>query len=364
MYIYEVKGWPYFEWDREIVGELLIQLRHQQGRLLGRMESIGFGLREETVLKTLTEDVVKSSEIEGEILDQSQVRSSVARHLGIQHAALDVVDRNIDGVVEMLLDATLRYDLPLTKKRILNWHTSLFPFKRSGFTDIITGSWRVGPVQVVSGRMGDETVHFEGPSASRVDHEMELFLNWLNSATTIDPVLKAALAHLWFVTIHPFEDGNGRVGRAVADLLLASSEKSSNRFYSLSAQIQNDRKHYYAILEQTQKGELDVTPWITWFFNCLGRAIENAFSTLDVVINKAQFWESCSEITLNERQKKVVNRMLDGFDGKLTTSKWAKITKCSQDTAYRDILDLLGKGVLFKNPEGGRSSSYSLKTHL
>ena len=361
MYIHELENWPNFFWDQESIADLLILLRYEQGRLIGGMESIGFHLHEETVLQTLTQDVVKTSEIEGEILDQSLVRSSIARRLGMDIAAIDTVDRNVDGVVEMMLDATQRFDQPLTKERLLNWHAALFPTGRSGFAKIQVGAWRTGPVQVVSGRMGKETLHFEAPPAKRVDHEMELFLDWLNNETIIDLVLKAALAHLWFVTIHPFDDGNGRIGRAIADLLLARSEKSSRRFYSLSAQIQVERKNYYAILEQTQKGELDITPWIDWFFGCLRRAIEHALSTLDNIVHKAQFWESLAEDSLNERQRKIINLMLDGFNGKLTTSKWAKITKCSQDTAYRDILDLIDRGILTKNSEGGRSTSYSLK---
>ena len=360
MYIYQNANWPNFLWDNERLADTLIQLRHQQGRLIGGMESIGFQLRDETVLQTLMQDVVKSSEIEGEILDQSLVRSSVARHLGMESAALDIVDRNVDGVVEMLLDATQKFDQPLTKERLLNWHAALFPDGQSGFAKIKVGAWRMGSVQVISGQMGKETLHFEAPPAERVDHEMELFLDWINHEKTMDPVLMAAVAHLWFVTIHPFDDGNGRIGRAIADMMLARSEKSPHRFYSLSAQIQAERKKYYAVLEQTQKGELDITSWIKWFFGCLGRAIENAHSTLDVIVSKAQFWESLAETSLNERQRKILNRMLDGFDGKLTSSKWAKMTKCSQDTAYRDILDLIDRGILIKNVEGGRSTSYSL----
>jgi Fic family protein len=360
MYIHELENWPNFFWDQESLTDVLIQLRHQQGRLIGGMESLGFHLREETVLQTLTQDVIKSSEIEGEILDQSLVRSSVARRLGMDIAALDTVDRNVEGVVEMMLDATQKFDQSLTKERLLNWHAALFPTGRSGFAKIRVGAWRVGPVQVISGRMGKETLHFEAPPAERVDHEMELFLNWLNNETTIDLVLKAALAHLWFVTIHPFDDGNGRIGRAIADLMLARSEKSPRRFYSLSAQIQAERKDYYVILEQTQKGNLDINSWIEWFFGCLGRAIEGALSALDIIVHKAKFWETLAEASLNERQRKIITRLLDGLDGKLTSSKWAKIAKCSQDTAYRDILDLLARGILTKNSEGGRSTSYSL----
>jgi Fic family protein len=358
--MHELESWPNFFWSQERVSALLVQLRHQQGLLIGGMNAIGFRTCEETVLDVLTEDVVKSSEIEGEILDPSLVHSSVAGHLGMDIAALDNVDRNIDGVVEMMLDATQKFDQPLTKDRLFHWHSFLFPIERSGFTKIRVGVWRSGPVRVISGKMGKESVHCEAPPAIRVDHEMELFFHWLNDESTLDLVLKAAIAHLWFVTIHPFADGNGRMGRAIADLLLARSENSSRRFYSLSAQIQKERKNYYAILELTQKGTLDITLWIEWFFGCLERAIKEALSTLDKVLQKEEFRKAFATISLNERQRKIINRMLDGFDGKLTSSKWAKMTKCSQDTAYRDILDLANRGILTKNSEGGRSTSYSL----
>lgn len=360
MYIHELKNWPNFVWDQKSITDRLIPIRHQQGRLIGGMESIGFHLREETILQVLTRDVVKTSEIEGEVLDQSLVRSSIARRLGMDIAGLNPVDRNIEGVVEMTLDATQKFDQPLTKERLFDWHSALFPTGRSGFSKIRVGAWRSGPVQVVSGKIGKEIVHFEAPPAEQVDREMEHFLQWLNHETTMDHILKAALAHLWFVTIHPFEDGNGRIGRAIADLTLARSENSSHRFYSLSSQIQIERKHYYTILEETQKGDLDITKWIEWFFDCLGRAIESALSAFEAILKKTRFWESLAETTLNDRQRKMINRILDGFEGKLTTSKWAKVTKCSQDTAYRDILDLINRGILTKNSEGGRSTSYSL----
>ncbi len=360
MYIHELADWPHFSWDQPRIAELLIQLRHEQGRLIGGMESIGFHLCEETVLQVLTQDVVKSSEIEGEILDVSQVRSSVARHLGMEQAALGSVDRNVDGIVEMILDATQQFDQPLTKERLFHWHAALFPTEMSGMKKIARGGWRKGPVYVVSGQLGREKIHFEAPEAKRVDEEMSRFLQWINEETSLDLVLKAALAHLWFVTIHPFDDGNGRIGRAIADFLLARSEKNSHRFYSLSEQIQIDRKHYYAILERTQKGPLNVTAWLEWFLGCLARAIKKALETLETVLDKARIWKALAKISLNERQRKVLNRLLDGFEGKLTTSKWAKIAKCSQDTAHRDIVDLIEKGILVKNVEGGRSSSYSL----
>lgn len=361
MYIHELESWPNFIWNEEKINGLLLHLRYQQGCLIGGMEAIGFHLKEETILKAITEEVVKSSEIEGEILDQSLVRSSVARRLGIYCAALDIIDRNVEGVVEMILDATQKFDQPLSQDRLFGWHAALFPTGYSGIAKICVGAWRMGPVEVVSGVFGKETVHFEAPPAKQVGHEMELFLKWLNNEKAMDPLLMAAIAHLWFVTIHPFDDGNGRIGRAIADLLLARSEKSSCRFYSLSAQIRKERKGYYAILEKTQKGKLEITAWLEWFFGCFRRSIENALSSLNVILDKARFWESIGEATFNERQRTIINRMLDGFNGKLTTSKWAKITKCSQDTAYRDILDLVDRQILIKNPEGGRSTSYSLK---
>jgi Fic family protein len=360
MYVHELPDWPHFTWEQESFSELLIQVRHLQGRLIGGMGSIGFHSSNSAMLQTLTQDVVKSSEIEGERLDQSLVRSSVARHLGIENAALNKIDKNVEGIVEMMLDATQNFDEPLTKERLLQWHASLFPAQRGRSVKIQVGKWRLGPVDVVSGQLGDETIHFEAPKSSRVDHEMKLFFDWSNNEKRLDPVLKAAIAHLWFVTIHPFDDGNGRIARAIADLMLARSENSSRRFYSLSAQIQKERKGYYSILEQTQKGPLNITPWIKWFLSCLKKAIEEASALLSTVLYKTQFWESVADFSLNERQKKVINRLLDGFNGKLTTTKWAKIAKCSQDTAYRDILDLIDKNILVKNPEGGRSTSYSL----
>jgi len=362
MYIHELKDWPRFSWDQEKIDFLLIGVRHWQGRLMGGMESIGFRFREEIVLQNLTEDVVKSSAIEGEILDQSLVRSSVARHLGIEVAALNRIDRDVEGIVEIMLDATQKFDQPLTKERLFHWHLALFPDQNNSFRKIKTGQWRTSPIQVVSGPLGREKIHFEGPSVKRVDQEMRSFLDWIDKEKKIDLVLKAAIAHLWFVTIHPFDDGNGRIGRAIADLLLARSENSSCRFYSLSAQIQSERKGYYQILEQTQKGGLDITCWIEWFLHCLGRAIEKALSFLESAKHKEHVWKMIAEISLNDRQRKLINRLLDGFDGKLTSSKWAKIAKCSQDTAYRDIIDLVDKGLLIKNVEGGRSTSYSLKS--
>lgn len=360
MYIYEQQDWPNFYWNQDAIKNLLIHIRRLQGRLLGGMQALGFPFHEEALLQTFTSDVVKSSEIEGEILDKEAVRSSVARHLGMERAATHPYDRHVEGVVEMVLDATKNFERSLTKERLFAWHASLFPTGWSGLAKIRVGSWRLGPVQVVSGKMGKETVHFEGPKASQMEREMELFFAWSNRKTAHDPLVKAALSHLWFITIHPFEDGNGRIGRAIADMMLARSENSSERFYSLSAQIQAERKSYYDILEKTQKGGLEVTGWIEWFLSCLTRAIENALSTLDTLLHKERYWRSLTKLPLNDRQRKVINLLLGGFEGKLTTSKWAKITSCSQDTAYRDILDLLNKGILVKAAEGGRSTSYFL----
>jgi len=367
LYIHELQGWPRFDWNRERLAEPLAAVRHRQGRLIGHMEALGFNLRQEAVLQTLTADVLKSSEIEGEKLDAEQVRSSIARRLGMDIGALKPADRNVEGVVEMMLDATHHYDQPLTAERLFSWHASLFPTGRSGMTKISTGAWRdasSGPMQVVSGPIGKEHVHFQAPPAQRLDGDMRTFLDWFNANADIDPVSKAGLAHLWFVTIHPFDDGNGRIARAIADMTLARSEDSPQRFYSMSAQIRQERAAYYDILEETQKGTLDITPWMEWFLGCLGRAIDGAQTTLGTILAKARFWEAISGIAINDRQRLVLNRLLDGFEGKLTTSKYAKLAKCSPDTALRDILPLVERGILVRNPEGGRSTSYALNENL
>jgi Fic family protein len=367
MFIHEPTDWPRFHWNRERLAEPLAAVRHQQGRLIGHMEALGFNLRQEAVLQTLTADVIKSSEIEGEKLDAAQVRSSIARRLGMDIGALKPADRNVEGVVEMMLDATRHYDKPLTDERLFAWHASLFPTGRSGMTKIRTGARRddsTGPMEVVSGPIGKEKVHFRAPEAKRLDGDMRTFLDWFNANADIDPVLKAGQAHLWFVTIHPFDDGNGRIARAIADMALARSENSPERFYSMSAQIRQERAGYYDILEQTQKGTLDITPWMEWFLACLGRAIEGAQTTLGTVLAKARFWESIADFPISERQRAVLNRLLDGFEGKLTTTKYAVLAKCSQDTALRDILPLVERGILVRNPEGGRSTSYALNTNL
>jgi Fic family protein len=362
-YIHQLPDWPRFQWDHERLAAPLAATRHRQGRLIGQMEALGFGVREEAVLRTLTDDVIKSSEIEGEVLDTDQVRSSVARRLGMDVAGLEPSDRHMDGVVEMMLDATQHYQQPLSTERLFAWHASLFPTGRSGMNRIVVGAWRddrTSPMQVVSGPVGRERAHFEAPAAARLDQEMRTFIDWFNTATPADGVLKAALAHLWFVTIHPFDDGNGRVARALADMCLARSEGSAQRFYSMSTQIRHERGDYYRILEQTQSTTMDVTPWIDWFLGCLTRAIEAAQVTLASVIAKARFWEKLRDVPLNERQRLVISRLLDGFEGHLTTSKWATLTKTSQDSALRDIQQLVDRGVLVRNSAGGRSTSYSL----
>ena len=363
MYIHELQNWPRFHWNRERLAEPLAAVRHRQGRLIGHMEALGFNLQQEAVLQTLTSDVLKSSEIEGEKLDAVQVRSSIARRLGMDIGALKQADRNVEGVVEMMRDATRHYDQPLTAERLFAWHASLFPTGRSGMTKIRAGAWRddsTGPTQVVSGPIGKEHVHYEAPKAGQLDAEMRTFLEWFETEATIDPVLKAGQAHLWFVTVHPFDDGNGRIARAIADMALARSERSPQRFYSMSAQIRLERNAYYDILEHTQKGTMDITPWMEWFLGCLGRAIDGAQTALGTVLTKARFWESIRGVSLNERQRLVLNKLLDGFEGKLTTSKYAKLAGVSHDTALRDILHLVERGLLVQNPEGGRSTSYAL----
>lgn len=366
MYIHELPEWPNLHWDSEAISLLLGDVRHRQGRLLGQMQGLGFRLREEAVLRTLTEEVVKSSEIEGQELDPTAVRSSIARHLGMNIGGLKPSDRDVEGVVEMMLDATRNYAEVLTEARLFAWHASLFPTGRSGMRRIRVGAWRdekSGAMQVVSGPVGRQRVHFEGPSFDRVEREMTNFLDWFNEEKEIDPVLKAGVAQLRFVTIHPFDDGNGRIARAIADLCLARSERSSQRFYSMSAQIRQQRDTYYEVLERTQKADTNITPWLTWFLECLGRAIDGAETILARVLQKARFWESLSTSPVNNRQRLVLNKLLDGFEGKLTSSIWANLTKSSQDTAQRDINDLVQRGVLVRSVEGGRSTSYQLVQH-
>ena len=362
-YIYQQTKWPQFYWENDTFMVSLSTVRNMQGKLLGKMESIGFALKSEAFLQTLTLDVLKSSEIEGEILEPDQVRSSIARHLGMDVAGLVSSDKNVDGVVEMLLDATQNYEEPLTKERLFNWHCSLFPTERNGMYKLIVGNWRDdyhGAMQIVSGAMGKENVHFQAPDADKIDSEMAIFLQWFNNEHKLEPVLKAALAHFWFVTIHPFNDGNGRIARAITDMLLARADGSSQRFYSMSAQIKTERKEYYTILEKSQKSNLDITSWIDWFLNCLTSSLNETNFILAKVLHKHFFWMENSTLSLNDRQKSMINKLLDGFDGKLTSSKWAKINKCSADTALRDIQDLINKEILRKELAGGRSTNYEL----
>lgn len=362
-YIHQLPKWPGLHWDHGVLAAPLAALRHRQGRLVGRMEALGFPLRGEAMLQTLTQEVVKSSEIEGEILQQAQVRSSIARRLGIEIGALTPADRDVEGVVEMMLDATQNYRQPLTNERLFGWHAALFSTGRSGMRKITVGAWRndaSGPMQVVSGAVGKERVHYEAPRAAKLPGEMKMFLDWFEARDDTDPVLKAGIAHLWFVTIHPFDDGNGRIARVIADMALARSDDSAQRFYSMSAQIRQERDAYYDMLEATQKDGLDITPWLEWFLSCLDRAFDGAESTLANVLRKAEFWKKHADHAFNERQRDILNRLLEGFEGKLTSSKYANIEKTSPDTALRDITDLVERGVLIKDQGGGRSTSYSL----
>lgn len=364
MYIWEQPNWPNLTWNNGALAAQLAAARHEQGKLIGKMEAVGFDLQGEAMLQTLTQDVVKTSKIEGETLDTQQVRSSIARRLGIDIGALPPVDRNVEGIVDVMLDATGKYQEPVTVERLFAWHGALFPTGRSGLSKIRVGDWRDdtnGPMQVISGAFGRERVHYRAPPADKVPQEMSRFLGWLNAPTNLDPVIKAAVAHFWFVTIHPFEDGNGRIARAIADLALARSESTPNRYYSMSAQIQRERKAYFDLLEKTQKGDLDITPWIGWFLVSLRHAIEDAETTVAKVLAKARFWDRASQLALNGRQIKMLNRLLDGFEGKLTSSKWAKISDCSQDTAGRDIAALVDLGLLRRGYAGGRSTHYELR---
>jgi len=359
-YIYQYDQWPKFTWDDKEINETLGKVRHLQGKILGQMQALGFSIKEETILTTLTLDVLKSSEIEGEILNYEQVRSSIAKKLGLKYAGMVHVDRNIEGVVEMMLDATQKYNEPLDQERIFGWHAALFPTGWSGMHRIDTGNYRNGEMQVVSGPMGKEKVHYQAPSYKIVKQEMDRFLNWLNSEIKIDFVLKAAIAHFWFIIIHPFDDGNGRVARAISDMLLARSENSPQRFYSLSNQILIEKKTYYEILQKVQHSSGDISAWLNWFLNCLYRTLISTEETLKKVFYKTEFWDMHNETPLNSRQRLMLNKLLDGFDGKLKTSKWAKIAKCSSDTALRDIKDLIDKGILKQEDSGGRSTNYEL----
>jgi Fic family protein len=362
--IHEQPGWPDFDWNDSILSPALAGLRHRQGRLLGRMESLGFNLRAEASLTTLTSDVVKSSAIEGEILNPEEVRSSIARRLGIDVGGYVAASRNVEGIVEMMLDATQNYAQALTYERLFGWHAALFPTGRSGMHWITVGAWRpkeAGPMQVVSGPVGREKIHFEALAAERLSQEMIAFLDWFNDdSKTLDPILKAAVAHFWFVTIHPFEDGNGRIARAIADMALARADQSKDRFYSMSSQIEAERKDYYSQLEAQQRGALDITGWLVWFLGCLDRALGRAEGMLDGVLGKARLGDHINREPVKDRQRLIINRMLDDFKGHMNTSKYAKLAKCSNDTALRDMRELAKRGILIQNPGGGRSTSYRL----
>jgi Fic family protein len=366
-YIHECADWPRFTWDSKVLAPLLSAVRLRQGLLLGKMRSYGLASQWSATLKVLTEETIKSSAIEGVVLDPGSVRSSIARRLGLEVAGLkEHKDRNVDAVVEMMLDATQRFKEPPTKERLFDWHAHLFPGVRTTADKFRVGAWRddrQGPMQVVSGPTGRPKVHFVAPAAARLEAEMGEFLNWFESNEQEDPLLKAAIAHLWFVTIHPFEDGNGRIGRAIAEMCLARSDGSAQRFYSMSSQILEERRNYYEILEKTQSGSLDITEWLTWFLECLDRAIERSNRITRTALERESFWLNLKEknISLNPRQKKVLNKLFGVFEGKLTREKWMKLTKTSSRTALRDIEELIGLGVMEQEEAGGRSTSYRLK---
>ncbi len=360
-YIYQYSSWPDFTWDEQEIQVILGKLRHLQGKLLGQMSALGFSIREETLLSTLALDVIKSSEIEGENLDYNEVRSSIARGLGIEFAGMVYPGRYVEGVVKMMLDATQNYERTLSQERLFGWHAALFPTGRSGMHKIDTASYRTGEMQVVSGSMGKEKIHYQAPSPNQVKGEMDVFLDWFNHDTKLDLVVKAAIAHFWFIIIHPFDDGNGRIARALSDLLLSRSDNSSQRFYSLSNQILAERNVYYQILQKVQFSSGDITEWLSWFLNCTYRALQTSEETSQRVLQKAEFWDKHKETVLNARQRLMLNKLLDGFEGKLKSSKWAKMAKCSADTALRDIRDLIEKGILKQEESGGRSTNYELK---
>ncbi len=359
-YIYQYSSWPNFTWDDKEIQVILGKVRHLQGKLYGQISTLGFSIKEETLLSTLTLDVLKSSEIEGELLNYEQVRSSIARKLGLEYAGMIFSDRYVEGVVEMMLDATQNYLQPLNDERLFGWHAALFPTGRSGMYKIDTGCYRNDVMQVVSGPMGKEKVHYQAPSPEKVKDEMDEFLTWFNSETKLDMVIKSAIAHFWFIIIHPFDDGNGRIARALSDLLLARSDESSQRFYSLSSQILLERKVYYEVLQKVQHKDGDITEWLSWFLNCLYRSLKSTEETMEKAFYKTEFWDKHKDTVLNSRQRLMLNKLFDGFEGKLKSSKWAKITKCSPDTALRDIKDLIEKGILKQEKSGGRSTNYEL----
>jgi Fic family protein len=359
-YIYQYNSWPNFTWRESCINSLFGEVRNLQGLIIGQMNTLGFATKEEATLTTLTLDIIKSSEIEGEKLDYHQVRSSIARRLGINIAGLVHTERNVEGIVEMMLDATQNYQNPLTTDRLFGWHSALFPTGYSGMHKIEVGCYRTGEMQIVSGAMGKERIHYEAIPANKVNDEMDSFLNWFNHNSNLDPVLKAAIAHFWFIIIHPFDDGNGRIARAITDLMLARADQSTERYYSMSSQIMVERKEYYSILQKVQHNNVDITEWLNWFFLCLKNSLLNTQCTLNNILRKNEFWNIHENTPFNERQRLVLNKLFDGFDGKLKSSKWAKIAKCSSDTALRDIKDLIEKGVLRQEEKGGRSTNYEL----
>ena len=362
IYLWQQKEWPHFTWDDARLSYLLGRVRSLQGKLVGKMSVLGFELQNNALLDTLTNDITKSSEIEGKILDNDQVRSSVARQLGLETEGLPEADRYVDGVVQVMLDAIQNYRQPLTDERLFNWHAALFPTGRSGAYKIRVAGWRQGtePMQVISGALGKEKLHYQAPDSDQIPHQMQLFLTWANGVQRLDPVLKAAIAHLWFVTIHPFDDGNGRIARTITDLFLARADEMPHRFYSMSSAIRKQRKSYYEILEKTQKGGTDITGWLEWFLVCLESALTDTEKSVGNILQKAAFWDKHRVVSMNKRQIKMINLLWDGFEGKLTSSQWGKITKCSADTALRDIQDLITKGILRKTDQGGRSTGYEL----
>ena len=364
MWIHDHPNWTQFIWDIEALSSNLANIRYRQGRLFGRMENLGFGLQQEAQLKMLTDDVLSSSAIEGEKLNPIEVRSSIARRLRLDIADMVPITRHVDGVVEMMLDATQHYAQSLTAERLYDWHAALFPTGRSGMHKITVGHWRTpesGSMQVISGAMGKEKTHYEAPTATRLDHEMGIFLAWCESDQNIDPVLKAGIAHFWFVTIHPFEDGNGRIARAIGDMFLARADGSPERFYSLSRQIEIDRNSYYTTLENQQRNSSDITIWLDWFLSCLDRSLTYSEKALSSIVFKSRLWDALNIGGVNERQRFIINRMLDEeFEGFISTSRYAKMAKCSNDTALRDIKELQSRGVFLQNAGGGRSTSYRL----
>lgn len=360
-YIYEYENWTEFTWDQKEISSIFGEVRLIQGKIIGQMNALGFSNKTEATLNTLTLDVVKSSEIEGELLNYDQVRSSIARRLGINVAGLVPSSRNIDGVVEMMLDATQRYNLPLSENRLFEWHASLFPSGYSSLSKIEVGKYRNSEMQVVSGAMGKEQVHYVAIKPQSVNYEMDRFIEWLNNDNQLDPVIKAAVAHFWFIIIHPFDDGNGRIARAITDMLLARSEGSGERFYSMSSQILLERKKYYEVLQSVQHSSKDITEWLLWFLNCLKNALVTTEETTSRIMRKVDFWKLHENKPINERQRLIINKIFDGFEGKLQTSKWAKITKVSTDTALRDIKDLIQKGILQQTNDKGRNANYELK---